>query len=166
MDVKTKTAYRAGENAQAEEDTLKGRYLTFPVLDEIYGVEIKYVTQIISIQKITEMPEMPVFMKGIINLRGRIVPVIDIRLRFNKPEKEYDDRTCVIIIDLNGQHIGLITDSISEVMTIDDEDIEPLPDFGTGRGYIKGIGKKSDSVVLLIDCQKLLSDTELESISL
>jgi purine-binding chemotaxis protein CheW len=162
MDTGLKTAYQATDI----EDTLKGRYLTFPILDETYGVEIKYVTQIISIQKITEVPEMPYFMKGIINLRGRIVPVIDIRLRFNKPEKEYDDRTCVIIIDFSGQHIGLITDSISEVMTINDGDIEPLPDYGTGRGYIKGIGKASDSVVLLIDCHKLLSDTELESISL
>jgi purine-binding chemotaxis protein CheW len=146
----------ANKKLEAEEDTMKGRYLTFPILGESYGLEIKYVTQIIGIQRITEMPEMPYYMKGIINLRGQIIPVIDIRLRFGKVEKDYDDRTCVIIVELHNTQIGLITDSISEVMTIADEEIEPLRCFNASQGYIQGIGKTESSIILLIDCKKLL----------
>ena len=146
------------------EDTMKNRYLTFPILDELYGIEIKYVTQIVGIQRITVMPEMPHFMKGIINLRGQIIPVIDMRIRFGKPEKEYDDRTCVIIIDFDKLRLGLITDSVSEVMTILDSNIEPLPSFSVSKGYIKGIGKVANNVVLLVNCDKLLSEDEINEI--
>ncbi len=152
------------EATELGEDTLKNRYLTFPILDELYGIEIKYVTQIVGIQRITVMPEMPYFMKGIINLRGQIIPVIDMRVRFGKPEKEYDDRTCVIIINYDKLRLGLITDSVSEVMTILDSDIEPLPNFNVTKGYIKGIGKVSNNVVLLINCEKLLSEEEKDVI--
>jgi purine-binding chemotaxis protein CheW len=156
----------SGAAGEAGEDTMKGRYLTFPIQNESYGLEISYVKQIIGIQKMTEVPEMPYFMKGIINLRGVIIPLIDMRLRFGKPEREYDDRTCIIIVDVSGMRLGLITDSVSEVATIAEEDIEPLPGFNSARGYIKGIGKTAGGVVLIIDCEKLLSESELESINL
>jgi purine-binding chemotaxis protein CheW len=150
---------------EQNEDTLKGRFLTFPILNEAYGIEIMYVTQIVGIQPITQVPEMPYFMKGIINLRGKIVPMLDMRLRFGKPEREYDDRTCIIVIDFNGKTVGLIVDRVSEVITIQDGDIDALP-VSSGSGYIKGIGKTDSGIILLIDCFKLLSEDEMLSINL
>ncbi len=126
---------------EQSEDTLKDRFLTFPIINENYGIEIKYVTQIIGIQTITEVPEMPYYMKGIINLRGKITPMIDMRLRFGKPSREYDDRTCVIVINFNGKSVGLIVDRVSEVMTIQGSEIDSLP-VTSGSGYIKGIGDR------------------------
>ncbi len=139
---------------------MTGRYLTFTVSGETYGIEIRCVAQIVGIQTITEMPEMPFYMKGVVNLRGKIIPVIDMRLRFGKPAKEYDDRTCIIIIDIDGtgRSFGLITDSVSEVSSIAGEDIEPPPGGGAAQGYIRGIGKTASKAVFLIDCAKLLSE--------
>jgi purine-binding chemotaxis protein CheW len=149
------------DDASAQsEDSLKGRFLTFSILGETYGLEIRYVTQIVGIQAITQVPETPCFIKGIINLRGRIVPMIDMRLRFGKPEREYDDRTCIIVIDFNGKSVGLIVDRVSEVMTIRDEDMDAVP-ISSGGGFIKAIGKVGAGVVMLIDCQKLLSEEAL-----
>jgi purine-binding chemotaxis protein CheW len=150
-----------------EEDTQKGRFLSFIIGKETYGIEIRYVTEIIGIQAITEMPEMPDYVKGIINLRGVIIPLMDVRLRFSKPPREYDDRTCVIVIDFKGVSIGLIVDSVSEVITIPEEDISPLPGLNSGLGnrYVKNIGKIGSDVVLIIDCEKFLSADELEDIS-
>jgi purine-binding chemotaxis protein CheW len=141
-----------------EEDTQKGKFLTFVLEKEGYGIEIKYVTEIIGIQEITEVPELPNYIKGIINLRGKIIPVMDVRLRFNKPGKEYNDRTCVIVVDIIGVSIGLIVDSVSEVLVISDSEIVQPPDVSnTTSKYIKGIGKVGSEVKLILDCNKLLS---------
>ena len=146
---------------EQDEDTLKGKHLIFFVGNEMYGMEIRYITEIIGIQPITQVPEMPEYVKGITNLRGKIIPVMDARLRFKKEVKEYDDRTCIIVIDTNDISIGLIVDSVAEVISIRDEDIAPPPDFNkAGHKYIKGVGKAGGSVKLLLDCQKLLSDDE------
>lgn len=152
---------------EQEEDTQKGRYLTFLVEKESYGIEIKYVTEIIGIQAITKVPELPEYIKGIINLRGKIIPVMDVRLRFKKEPKEYNDRTCIIVIDIREISIGLIVDSVSEVLSITDENIVPPPDVSKGAGnkYIKGIGKVGDDVKLILDCDKLLSDDDTESLA-
>lgn len=145
-----------------EEDTQKGKYLTFVVGNEVYGIEIRYVTEIIGIQAITEVPELPVYIKGIINLRGKIIPVMDVRLRFNKEFKEYNDRTCVIVVDIGEISIGLIVDSVSEVLTIPDEDIVPPPQVNKAQNrYIKAIGKVDNKVSLLLDCEKMLNDDEV-----
>jgi len=149
-----------------DEDTLKGKYLIFSMDNELYGMEIRYITEIIGIQPITEVPEMPDYVKGITNLRGKIIPVMDARLRFKKAEKEYDDRTCIIVLDSDDTSIGLIVDSVAEVLTIQDEDITPPPEINRiGHKYIKGVGKAGGNVKLLLDCQKLLIDDELDSIS-
>ncbi|MEL4106704.1 chemotaxis protein CheW [Oscillospiraceae bacterium WX1] len=147
-------------NAVNEEDAQKGRFLDFLVGTEAYGIEIKYVTEIIGIQSITELPEMPDYVKGIINLRGRIIPLIDIRLRFALEPKPYDDRTCVIVVDIGGFSYGLIVDSVAEVLTIPDEEISPLPGLNTisGNRFVKNIGKTPSGIVLILDCEKLLSD--------
>jgi len=153
--------------ADMEEDTQKGRYLTFSLGDESYGIEIKYVTEIIGIQTITVIPELPEYVKGVINLRGKIIPVMDVRLRFKKEPREYNDRTCVIVVDINDISIGLIVDSVAEVLTIPEEDIVEPPKMNRSfsNRYIKNIGKVGNSVKLLLDCEKLLTEDELEDLS-
>lgn len=152
---------------EMEEDTQKGRFLTFLIGKESYGIEIKYVTEIIGLQSITEIPELPEYVKGIINLRGKIIPVMDVRLRFKKDPKEYNDRTCVIVVDINNVFLGLIVDSVSEVLTIPEEDIVDPPqiNMGANNRYVKKIGKVGNDTKLLLDCEKLLAEGELEHIS-
>lgn len=149
------------------EDTQKGKFLTFALGKEDYGIEIRYVTEIIGIQSITEVPELPDYVRGIINLRGKIIPVVDVRLRFKKPPADYNDRTCIIVIDIREVAVGLIVDTVSEVMAISDQDIVPPPDGKTGfnNRYIKGIGKVGNEVKLLLDCEKLLTDDEIEGLA-
>ncbi len=152
-------------STEQDEDTLKGKYLIFSMGHELYGMEIRYITEILGIQPITQVPEMPEYVKGITNLRGKIIPVMDARLRFKKEVREYDNRTCIIVIDTNDISIGLIVDSVSEVITMLDEDIAPPPEInGIGHKYIKGVGKSGNSVKLLLDCQKLLTDEAIEAI--
>lgn len=154
------------QNQEQEEDTLKGRYLIFSVGSELYGMEIRYITEIIGLQPITQVPEMPEYVKGVTNLRGKIIPVIDARLRFHKAVREYDDRTCIIVIDTTIISIGLIVDSVAEVLSMQDDDIAPPPDINKGgHKYIKGIGKAGGSVKLLLDCQRLLTEDEQDAIS-
>lgn len=149
-----------------EEDTQKDKFLTFVIGSEVYGIEIKYVTEIIGIQPITEVPEMPDYIKGIINLRGKIIPVMDMRLRFKKSFKAYNDRTCIIVIDIQKISIGFIVDGVSEVLTILETEIVAPPDLGKGKNkYVKGIGKANDEVKLLLDCNKLLNEEEIENLS-
>lgn len=154
------------ELLEQEEDTQKGRFLTFALSNESYGIEIRYVTEIIGIQPITEVPELPEYIKGIINLRGKIIPVMDVRLRFKKQYREYNDRTCVIVIDIKDILIGLIVDNVSEVLSIPDTEIVAPPEVSKGGNrYIKGIGKVNGEVKLLLDCDKLLNDDEADSLS-
>jgi len=150
-----------------EEDTLKDRYLTFSIGNESYGIEVRYVTEIVGIQTITDMPEFPEYVKGIINLRGKIIPVMDVRLRFRKEPKAYNDRTCVIIIDIKALSIGLIVDTVSEVITIPEQDMVEPPKMNKGMSnrYIKNLGKVGNDVKLVLDCEKLLTGDELESLT-
>jgi len=155
------------KDLEFEEDTQKNRFLTFSLDKETYGVEIKYVIEIIGIQTITEIPELPEYIKGIINLRGKIIPVMDVRLRFKKDPLEYNDRTCVIIVDMNEILIGLIVDKVAEVVRIAEEDIIEPPKINKEikNIYIKNIGRIGDNVKLLLDCEKLLTEDELEDLT-
>lgn len=147
------------------EDTQKGKFLTFMVGKEVYGIEIRFVTEIIGIQAITAVPDLPDYVRGIINLRGKIIPVMDVRLRFKKAFLEYNDRTCVIVVDINDISVGLIVDGVSEVLVIPDQDIVAPPRVQDAHNrYIKAIGKVDNEVKLLLDCQKLLSDEEIEAL--
>lgn len=149
-----------------EEDTQKGKYLTFLVGPETYGIEIRFVTEIIGIQAITEVPELPVYIKGIINLRGKIIPVMDVRLRFKKEARDYNDRTCVVVVDMGEIPVGLIVDSVDEVLNIPESDIVPPPQLHKAQNrYIQGIGKFDENVVLILDCEKLLAEDELDDLS-
>lgn len=150
-----------------EEDTQEGKYLTFSLGNEEYGIEIRNVTEIIGIQNITELPDVPHFVKGVINLRGKVIPVIDIRLRFNLEERAYDERTCIIVVNIKEIFVGLIVDSVSEVMDIPAGNIEPPSKIaqGAGSNYIQGLGKVDDDVKILLDAQQLLFSDELEMIA-
>jgi purine-binding chemotaxis protein CheW len=152
---------------EMEEDTQKDRYLTFSLGKESFGIEVRYVTEIIGMQAITGVPELPEYIKGIINLRGQIIPVMDVRLRFKKEPREYTDRTCTIVVNINNMPIGLIVDGVSEVITIPEEDVvdPPQTNMGINNRYIKKIGKVGSEVKLLLDCELLLSKDELESLS-
>ena len=150
-----------------EEDTLENRYLTFAVNDQEYGIEIRYVTEIVGIQKITEVPNMPKFVKGVINLRGRIIPVIYIRSRFGIDELAFDDRTCVIVTKIDELSVGLIVDTVNEVMDIAAEYVSPPPSIGMEdvHRYLSGIARTGDEVKILLDVKKLLFDSELNELA-
>ncbi len=151
---------------ELEEDTQRDKYLTFSLGKEEYGIDIKYVTEIIGLQAITPVPELPDYVKGIINLRGKIIPVLDVRLRFKKDEREYNDRTCTIVIEIRDILVGLIVDTVAEVISIAEKEIVPPPHMGDGyhHKYIKGVGRVGSNVKLLLECEKLLSSEEVESL--
>ncbi len=150
-----------------EEDTQKEKYLTFSIGNEQYGIEIKYITEIIRIQEITEIPDQPEYIRGVINLRGKIIPTMDVRIRFNKELREYDDRTCIVVVDIMDISVGVIVDRVLEVIRISDESISLPPNFNSDfqNRYIKGIGKTENNVVILLDCNKLLNDDEVKEMS-
>lgn len=153
-------------NIRENEDTLKEKYLVFNIDSELYGMEICYITEIIGIQPITEIPDMPGYIKGVTNLRGQIIPVIDARLRLNKTAREYTSKTCIIVLESYHTSIGLIVDGVEEVQTMKDEDIVPPPNMNSmGCGYIKGFGKVDEKIEILLHCQKLLSDDELDMLN-
>lgn len=148
---------------QEEEDAQQGKYLTFQLGKECFGIEIRHVTEIIGLQPITEIPELPGYVRGIINLRGKVIPIMDVRLRFRKPFREYDDRTCVIVVDVKEVSMGLVVDSVSEVLSIPDCHIVSPPDVAKASSkYVKALGKFEDGIKLLLDCDALLTDSDFD----
>lgn len=145
------------------EDTQYGKYLTFILEKEVYAIEIRHVTEIIGIQKISALPEVANYMKGIINLRGKIIPVVDMRLRLKKESSNYTNRTCIIITDIQEMSVGLIVDHVNEVVSIPDSAVVSAAELHTGNSthYIKGIGKVGEEIRLLLDCSRLFKSDEL-----
>ena len=152
------------EDNPEEEDTQKGKYMTFKSGHEYFGIEIRYINEIIGMQSITAIPEVEPYIKGLINLRGKIIPVIDVRIRFNQEPFQYTDRTCIIIINVKSTVVGLIVETIAGVEQIDESDIEPPPTISTGstkNKYVYGLGKTGNSVKLLLDPEKLIKDEDI-----
>jgi len=149
-----------------DEDTMQDVYLIFGCDDRDYGLEIKKVTEIVALQKITEVPDMPDFVRGVINLRGSVIPVLDVRMRFNMPVVKYHDRTCIIIAKLESTTIGLIVDAVREVAKILPDQMEPPPNIseGTGSRYVRSIGKIGDSVKVILNLENFLREDELQNI--
>ncbi|MCI9199500.1 MAG: purine-binding chemotaxis protein CheW [Lachnospiraceae bacterium] len=145
-------------------DAQKGMYMTFLSGNECYGLKIQYVNEIIGFQDITPVPETENYIMGLINLRGKIIPVIDVHIRFNREPFEYNDRTCIIVVDVKSTLVGLIVEKIAEVVEIQDENILPPPSISrvdrSQNKYVYGIGKVGDSVKLLLDPERLLNDEE------
>ena len=151
-----------------EDDTQKSKYMTFKSGNEHFGLGIQYVNEIIQIPSITAIPRTEDYIKGLINLRGKIIPVIDVRLRFKQEPFEYDDRTCIIVIIVNSVAVGLIVEQIAEVIEIKEENILPPPKAGrldkTDHRLVYGIARVGNSVKLLLDPDKLLNDDDLSAI--
>ncbi len=149
-----------------EEDSQKDKYLSFRLGKESYGIDIRYVTEIIVMQEITKVPDMPDFIIGVINLRGKVISVMDIRSRFHLESREYDDRTCIIVVEVDDIMIGLVVDTVNEVSDIKEEYIEPPPAMHSGikNHYIQGLGKVNDQVKILLDITKILHEEELAQI--
>lgn len=142
------------------------KFLTFNLDKNVYGIPILKVNEIIGITQITPMPKAPSYMKGVINLRGKLIPALDLRLKFDMPAREYDANTCIIIINSEAENIqrqiGVIVDIVSEVCNIEASDIEPSPEFGecSDNKFISGIGKINEKVVMLIDIEKVIFSQE------
>ncbi|WP_223879861.1 MULTISPECIES: chemotaxis protein CheW [Paenibacillus] len=141
-----------------EEDTQRDKYLIFSLDHQHYGIDIQNVTEIIGIQPIAAVPELPTYIKGIINLRGTVIPVMDIRLRFGMEPKAYHDRTCIIVVECEDTIMGLIVDRVSEVISIPGENVISAQDGGfEGGGYVTGVGKSAGGgMKMLVSCSKLL----------
>ena len=142
---------------------LAGKYLTFVLDREEYGIEILKVREIIGMIDVTPVPQVPHYIKGVINLRGKVIPVADLRLKFGMDEKGYDEATCIIVLDVSGKQIGAIVDTVSEVLDVTGDQIEPTPDFGSklDTEYILGMGKIGNNVKILLDIDKVLSFDEI-----
>lgn len=148
----------------SEEDNLRSRFLTFLVDMEIYAIEISAVREILLIQSIqpySRLPEMPEYIKGIINLRGKIISLMDVRLRLGKPAAEYDHKTCIIVMETNRGTLGLIVDDVSAVITVDNNNIAAPPDFDGNpiNRYVKAIGVIDNYMHFILDCEKLVNGT-------
>jgi purine-binding chemotaxis protein CheW len=144
----------------------EGKYLTFTLADEEYGIGILKIKEIIGMMPITSVPQTPDFVKGVINLRGKVIPVVDLRRRFGMEAIDYTERTCIIVVEIEGQTgmvmIGIVVDSVSEVLNIKREDIEETPTFGTrlNTDYILGMAKIEGGVKILLDIDRVLSSEE------
>lgn len=149
------------------EDSLKDMYLTFRLGNEDYGIEIRYVLEIVGMQRITEVPDMPGFLKGVVNLRGQVIPVLDMRIRFNMMSRDYDERTCIIVVSIDAVQVGLVVDTINEVCHIAEGQVSPPPNTAgaSSAQYIHGMGKVGDNVVILLDGRKILFEHELAAMT-
>ncbi len=149
----------------------EGKYLTFTLAEEEYGIGILKIKEIIGMLPITSVPQTPEFVKGVINLRGKVIPVMDLRLRFGMPSIDYSDRTCIIVVEIGGQAgtilVGIVVDAVSEVLNIKGDDIEKTPTFGTklNTDYILGMAKMEGGVKILLDIDQVLSGDELTLLS-
>ena len=147
---------------------IKGnKFLVFELSDEYYAVSVQATREIIRIMEITDVPKAPPFIKGVINLRGKIIPVIDLRIKFGLVEKQYDEKTCIIIIEINEEEksrpMGVIVDTVSEVLNIQDDEIAPPPEFNNQdqMDFLYGIGKIKDRIIWLLNLDKIVSCDEL-----
>jgi len=153
------------ETTTARARAAGGKYLTFLLDREDYGVEILKVREIIGLMDITRVPQTPAFVEGVINLRGKVIPVIDLRAKFGLPRAEYNDQTCIIVVDV-GLMMGIIVDTVNEVHDIPAGSIEPAPQFGAAvdTSFILGMGKVKDDVKILLDIDCVLTSAELVAV--
>lgn len=162
----SETAEKMDQAVKAMADK-EGKYLTFTLADEEYGIGILRIKEIIGMMPITTIPQTPEFVKGVINLRGKVIPVVDLRLRFGMGSIDYTERTCIIVVEIDAQAgtvmIGIVVDAVSEVLNIKAEDIEETPTFGTklNTEYILGMAKMEGAVKILLDIGRVLTGEEI-----
>jgi purine-binding chemotaxis protein CheW len=156
----------------ARADVRAGKYLTFQLANEEFGIRVLKVREIMGVQEITAVPQTPVHVKGVINLRGKVIPVIDLRLKFGIPATEYTQRTCIIVTQVGGENsstilMGIVVDAVSEVLTLSGQEIEDTPDFGedVGGAYLLGMAKVKGKVKILLDIDRILSAQDLQKLN-
>jgi purine-binding chemotaxis protein CheW len=158
------------DNLKLDLTDIEGKYLTFNLMDEFYGVQVDWILQIIAIPEITKIPKTPYFIKGVINLRGKIIPVMDLRLRFKLQEQAYNERTSIVIIKITTakteMFIGIIVDKVIEVLDIDSGDIEQTPQFGVDLDtqFIQGMAKVKGKVVSLLNIKEILTGVDISQL--
>ena len=149
----------------------EGKYLTFALAGEEYGIGILKVKEIIGLMAITTVPRTPDYVKGVINLRGKVIPVVDLRLKFGMESMEYTDRTCIIVVEIRGAErtilMGIVVDSVSEVLNIKAADIEDTPSFGShlNTAFILGMAKLNGAVKILLDIDRVFREEELSGMT-
>ena len=159
-----------GQGKNANRDEREGKYLTFILDKEEYGIHISNVREIIGMMTITRVPRSPDFIKGVINLRGKVIPVVDLRTRFGMRSVETTDRTCIVVVEICRESerlvIGLVVDSVSEVLAVKGVDIEDAPSFGArlDTRYILGMAKLDGGVKILLEIEKVLDTNEMASV--
>ena len=160
----------ASQQVSAIGQELAGKYLTFGLADEEYGLEILRVREIIGMMNVTPIPRTPDFVLGVINLRGKVIPVVDLRLKFGLQYKEPDDRTCVIVVEVMSEDqpimMGIVVDMVNEVADVRAENVEPTPSFGVvlDTSFILGMAKFGEKVITLLAIDKVLTSTEIRAI--
>jgi purine-binding chemotaxis protein CheW len=169
MQVSTMAPPESGQAIKGDSRT--GKYLAFHLGREEFAIQVLKVREIMGIQDITAVPQTPVFVKGVINLRGKVIPVIDLRLKFGLPEVEYTPRTCIIVVQIQGPEggvslTGIVVDEVSEALNIAAAEIEDTPDFGDGVStpYILGMAKSKGKVKILLDIDRVLQAQELDGL--
>jgi purine-binding chemotaxis protein CheW len=151
-------------------DSRSGKYLVFDLNGEECCIQVLKVREIIGVQDITAVPQTPVFVKGVINLRGKVIPVVDLRLKFGLPQQEYNQRTCIIVVQVKSEThsmmMGIVVDSVAEVLNIAIADIEDTPNFGQGVAtpYLLGMAKIKGRVKLLLDIDEVMTSQELQGL--
>ena len=150
-----------------QSETKSGKYLTFKLAEEDYGIALLQVKEIIGMMPITAVPRTPAYVKGVINLRGQVIPVTDLRLKFDMTEIDYNDRTCIIVVEVQGEastvQVGIVVDAVSEVLPINEEDIEATPSFGAklDTEYILGMANMDEGVKILLDIDQVLTTSDV-----
>lgn len=164
----TAVAEKTGAGGKA--DSRAGKYLVFHLGREEFGIQVLKVREIMGIQDITAVPQTPPYVKGVINLRGKVIPVVDLRLKFGLPELEYSQRTCIIVVQVQGETaqlmMGIVVDGVAEVLTLAEADIEDTPAFGkeVSTSYLLGMAKIKGKVKILLDIDEVLTTRELEGL--
>lgn len=153
---------QSGDKKLAADNSVLGKVMTFHIGEQVYGIEIQFVTEIIEMQHITKVPHVPSYIKGIINVRSKVVPIVDIRTRFGKPEIPYTSRTCIIILELGDISVGIIVDSVADVEDIHTGDISATPENKSVNTnyFIQYMIRSGDDVKLILDVSKLLDEQE------
>ncbi len=149
------------EHLEESEDSLRDKYLTFNLGKEIFAIEIKYVTEIIGKQEITPVPDMTEYMCGVINLRGKVIPIMDVRTRFKMPYRDYDDRTCFVVLDVEETTVGIVVDRVSEVLELNESIIDKKNNTVKDHAVISGIARVESGVIIVVDCTCLISDIDI-----
>ena len=155
------------ETTEESQDTMENLYIIFFIDGREYGIEIRYLIEIIAFQPITFIPNLPPYVKGVINLRGKIIPIIDVRLRFGLPAIEYTDFTCILLMNINNLSAGLVVDGVKEVLKIPKEFIEPSPGFEESdmERFVEAIGKSEETLKIIINMEKFIHEKDLKNIT-